>query len=148
MGMPSIRHELQPNNNRYKNPFGTEIALLRTSEDGMARMAVSWDTPGFAGENGRVRGQHGSMVGMEYSGNNKGEELPDIARPPLPPTVAPGGHNGSHGNLTEEFIRAILEDRQPLVDIIMALNMTLAGVVAHQSALKGGELLKIPQYKL
>jgi hypothetical protein len=27
-------------------------------------------------------------------------------------------------------------------------NMTVAGIVAHQSALKDGELLKIPQFKL
>jgi YVTN family beta-propeller protein len=27
-----------------------------------------------------------------------------------------------------------------------ALNMTLAGVIAHKSALKDGEWLKIPQY--
>ena len=33
------------------------------------------------------------------------------------------------------------------VDIAMALNMTVAGVVAHKSALKDGELMKIPQYK-
>lgn len=148
MGVPSTRHQLQPKNNRYKNPFGTEIALLRTSEGGMARMAVSWDTPGSEGENGRVRGQQGSMTGMKYSGDNKDAKLPNIERPPLPPTVAPGGHNGSHGHLTEEFIRAILEDRQPLVDIIMALNMTVAGIISHESALKGGELLKIPQFKL
>ena len=68
MGMPSIRDDLQPENNAYKNPFGTEIALFRTSEGGMARMAVSWDTPGYGGEVGRVRGQQGSMVGMKYEG--------------------------------------------------------------------------------
>jgi len=28
------------------------------------------------------------------------------------------------------------------------LNITVAGIVAHQSALKGGETLKIPQYKI
>jgi hypothetical protein len=28
------------------------------------------------------------------------------------------------------------------------LNMTVPGFVAHQSVLKGGELLKIPQYQL
>jgi len=50
MGMPSIRDELQPQNNRYKNPFGTEIAMFRTSEGGMSRMGVSWDTPGYGGE--------------------------------------------------------------------------------------------------
>ena len=52
LGMPSIIKQLQPENNRYKNPFGTEIALLRTSEGGMARMAVSWDTPGHERRDG------------------------------------------------------------------------------------------------
>jgi hypothetical protein len=47
-----------------------------------------------------------------------------------------------------EFVTAILQDRKPLVDIAQALNMTVSGVVAHQSALKGGELLKIPQYTI
>ena len=112
---PASRH-LQPENNRYKNPFGTEIALLRTSEGGMARMAVSWDTPGPAVEVGRVRGQRGSMAGMAYAGLEK--KLPDLDRPPLPPSVAPGGHGGSHGHLTNEFVTAILEDRKPLVDIV------------------------------
>ena len=28
MGMPSRIEHLQPANNRYQNPFGTEIALL------------------------------------------------------------------------------------------------------------------------
>jgi hypothetical protein len=45
-----------------------------------------------------------------------------------------------------EFVAAILEDRQPLVHVALALNMTVAGVVAHQSALKGGECLRIPQF--
>ncbi len=117
---------------------------MRTSEGGMARMAVSWDTPGPGGEMGRVRGQRGSMWGGPYSGEEK--NLPDLACPPLPPSVAPGGHGGSHGHLMNEFVTAILEDRKPLVDIALALNMTVAGIVAHQSALKGGECLKIPQF--
>ncbi|MHB8973332.1 MAG: Gfo/Idh/MocA family oxidoreductase [Pirellulaceae bacterium] len=144
LGMPSLRNELQPQNNRYKNPFGTEIAMFRTSEGGMARMGVSWDTPGYGGEMGRVRGQRGSMVGLKYDGLEK--NLPDLTRPGLPPTVDPGGHGGSHGYLGHEFVTSILEDRKPLVDIALALNMTVAGIVAHQSALKNGELTKIPQY--
>ena len=47
-----------------------------------------------------------------------------------------------------EFVTAILEDRKPLVDVAQALNMTVAGIVAHQSALQDGALLKIPQYTL
>jgi predicted dehydrogenase len=145
MGIPSLKELLQPANNRYKNPFGTEIALFRTSEGGMARMAVSWDTPGDSGEKGRIRGQKGTYYG-QYQGLEK--KLPATTRPPLPPGVQAGGHGGSHGQLSNEFVTAILEDRKPLVDIAQALNMTVAGVVAHQSALKDGELLKIPQYKI
>jgi predicted dehydrogenase len=143
-GMPSVLPHLKPANNAYKNPFGTEIALFRTSEGGMSRMAVSWDTPGDEGERGRVRGQKGSFHDV-YRGLVK--ELPPTARPPLPPKIEGGGHGGSHGYLMSEFIAAILEDRKPLVDVALALNMSVAGIVAHQSALKDGELLKIPQYR-
>jgi predicted dehydrogenase len=146
-GIPSTLEHLQPENNRYKNPFGTEIALLRTSEGGVARMAVSWDTPGHGGERGRVRGQRGSMLDMQFDGITDVSKY-DLAKPPLPPTVSPGGHGGSHGYLCEEFVTSILQQRTPLVNIAWALNMTVAGIVAHHSARKDGKLLKIPQYAL
>jgi len=146
MAMPSVIPHLQPANNRYGNPFGTEVALFRTSEGGSSRMAVSWDTPGHGGERGRIRGQRGTFYD-KYNGLDE-KNLPDLKRPPLPPGVKAGGHGGSHGQLMNEFVTAILEDRTPLVNVAWALNMSVAGVVAHQSALKDGELLKIPQYKL
>jgi hypothetical protein len=71
LGMPSVLPHLQPANNPYANPFGTEIALFRTSEGGMARMAVSWDTPGFSGEMGRVRWQRTSRLGDRVSEGRK-----------------------------------------------------------------------------
>ncbi|MBN2093162.1 Gfo/Idh/MocA family oxidoreductase [candidate division KSB1 bacterium] len=147
MAMPSIISHLQPANNRYKNPFGTEIALFCTSEGGMARMGVSWDTPGASGELGRIRTQKGTFYEM-FEDNESNKNYPLIKRPPLPPGVEAGGHGGSHGYLMDEFVHAILLDRNPLVDIAQALNMTVSGIIAHQSALKNGELLKIPQYKL
>ena len=145
MGITSVVDHLQPANNPYKNAFGSEIAMFRTSEGGTSRMGVSWDTPGSGGEMGRLRGQKGSFYG-KYDGLEK--TLPDLKRPPLPPGVSGGGHGGSHGHLMDEFVTAILQDRKPLVDIATALNMTVAGIVAHESALKGGERLKIPQYRL
>lgn len=147
MGIPSVIPHLRPENNRYQNPFGTEIALFRTSEGGMARMAVSWDTPGHHGEMGRVRGEKGSMTGMNFDGISDISGI-TLEKPPLPPSVSAGGHGGSHGYLCEEFVSALLENRKPVVDIISALNMTVSGIVAHQSALKDGELMKIPQYSL
>jgi hypothetical protein len=84
------------------------------------------------------------MVGRTYTGEET--KLPDLDRPALPPTVEPGGHGGSHGHLTTEFVAAILEGREPLVGIAPALNMTVPGIVAHQSALKDGETLAIPHF--
>jgi len=144
LGIPSIIDHLKPENNQYKNPFGTEIALFRTNEGGMSRMAVSWDSPGDSGEKGRIRGQKGSFYG-KYEGLEK--NLPDLNRPALPAGVNAGGHGGSHGLLMDEFVSAVLLDRKPLVDIGIALNMTVPGVVAHQSAMKNGETMKIPQYE-
>ena len=92
-----------------------------------------------------VAGPEGTYYG-KYEGLEK--ELPGIKRPPLPPGVAAGSHGGSHGYLMNEFVTAILQNRKPLVDIAQALNMTVAGIVAHESALKGGELKKILQFKI
>jgi predicted dehydrogenase len=145
-GMPSLLEQFKdPNNNLYRNPFATEVGLFRTSEGGMSRITCSWDTPGDHGERGRIRGQKGSFYG-KYEGLAK---VPaDINRPALPKGMKGGGHGGSHGHLTCEFISSIIENRRPLVDICQALNMTVAGIVAHQSALKDGETMKIPQFVL
>ena len=48
--------------------------------------------------------------------------------------------------LAAEFVDAIVENREPAVDVYEAIAMTAPGIVAHQSALKGGELLKIPDW--
>ena len=95
-------------------------------------------------ERGRVFGEKGWMDGTEYHGVAK--ELPDTSRPPLPPGVPAGGHGGSHGHLSNDFIMSIIEDRQPLVNVYAALAMTVPGVIAHRSALKDGETLAVPQY--
>ncbi len=95
-------------------------------------------------ERGRVFGERGWMDGTEYHGiENK---LPDITRPSLPPGMPAGGHGGSHGLLANEFVTSILENREPMVNVYEALAMTVPGIVAHQSAIRDGETLKIPQY--
>jgi len=43
-------------------------------------------------------------------------------------------------------VSAILEDRRPVIDVSMALNLTVPGVVAHRSALNDGERMGVPQY--
>jgi len=134
----------QPGANKYDNPFSDEVALFQTSEGGSSRMLMCTGIHGLVVERGRVFGQRGWMEGTQYHGAAK--ELPNIARPPLPPGMPAGGHGGSHGLLANEFIMSILKEREPMVNIYEALAMTVPGIIAHQSALKDGETLKIPQY--
>lgn len=136
----------RPGANRYQNPFTDEIALFETSEGGVSRMLMAKSVQGHVNETGRVYGERGWMDGMSYRGA-LAEKLPDVSRPALPPGVPEGGHGGSHGNLMHEFITSIIENRDPLVDIYEALAMTVPGIIAHESALKGGERLKIPLYE-
>jgi len=136
--------------NPYGNSNALEVGLFETSSGGTSRMMVAWNArpaPGIGTETGRVLGQFGSSQNGQYTGTWPKEKLPNLSQPLLPPGVPAGGHGGSHGRLGDEWISAILQNRQPLVDIIAALNMTVPGIVAHQSAMKDGERLPIPQYR-
>ena len=151
-GKKSINHFRQPENNVYGNCFGTEVGLFRTSTGGMARIAVSFDTPGWSCEVGRSRGQLASFAEeSKFCGATpEAQAIYDklnIRKPALPPSVDAGGHGGSHGYLMNNFVESILKDVDPLVDVALALNTTMCGVIAHESALKDGELMKIPQFE-
>ena len=141
-GFPSY----QPGANKYDNRFTDQIALFETAEGGTSRMLMCKGIRSKGGETGRVFGEQGWMEGTEYRGAM--EKLPNIERPPLPSGVKPGGHGGSHGQLSNEFVLSIIEDRAPLVHITQALNMTVCGIVANESALKDGERLQVPQYEV
>jgi hypothetical protein len=58
------------------------------------------------------------------------------------------GHGGSHPHLVHEFISALLEERDPFPNAVQAANITCAGILAHESALKGGERLRLPDFAL
>ena len=58
-----------------------------------------------------------------------------------------GGHGGSHPHMVHEFVRSIIENRKPIVDDILGAYWTGLGICAHQSALAGGKVIKIPKFK-
>lgn len=142
--------DFQAENNRYKNPFDSEIALFKASDGGSSRMAVMWGCPGYGAEIGRFHGTKGSYINTskeKYRGHEKAKaEKVEVLKKPLPPGVDAGGHGGSHAYLTDDFIRGILlKDHKVCVDLKTSLETTVSGVYAHLSAMKDGEWLKIPE---
>lgn len=60
--------------------------------------------------------------------------------------VQGSGHGGSHPHMAHEFLMSIAEDREPFPNAPQSANWTSVGILAHESALKGGELIRIPDY--
>ena len=55
------------------------------------------------------------------------------------------GHNGTHLFLADDFVRAVVTGKLPSIDPWMAATYTMAGVYAHESAMRGGVTLKLPE---
>jgi predicted dehydrogenase len=160
---------------RYGSPFAVETALvkLRDSEIACEVTRSLFDTIRQYRESFDVYGtklsfeweqiaEEGPVI---YSGFEDAERIkvPDYAHL-LPKEIAPftgagvydeehehtsfiqgSGHGGSHPHLSHEFIRAIVENRQSTVDAGNAANWTMTGICAHESALKDGKRIEIPQ---
>ena len=87
-----------------------------------------------------------------------------VQRDPLPPEVAlafkrihtpeamdgsdfaPEGHGGAHPYLVHEFVDAVANSRLPAINAWEAARYMAMGVMAHKSALRDGERLKVPDF--
>ena len=58
------------------------------------------------------------------------------------------GHGGTHPHLAHEFVMALVEEREPFPNARRSANWTCVGLCAHESALKGGELVRLPEFTL
>jgi len=146
--------------NRYNNPFFNESALMETDRGHMSRCNVFW-LVGGAGERAQWLGDKGSLW-MENAGIHgdlwtarPGENpkttpvrYPDYINDPMIPETMrhASGHGGSQTFLSAEFINALVDNREPAVDVYKALAMTVPGIIGHQSAMHGGERLKVPSF--
>ena len=61
-------------------------------------------------------------------------------------SFANGFHGGSHPHLVHEFITSIIEGRKPLLDEIKSAQATAAGICAHQSAMRNGAIVTVPDF--
>ncbi|TDU63095.1 putative dehydrogenase [Prosthecobacter fusiformis] len=60
--------------------------------------------------------------------------------------VQGSGHGGSHPHLAHEFASALIEGRAPFPNAKQSANWTCVGLCAHESALAGGKIVKLPAF--
>ena len=144
--------------NPLHNPFFNEFALMRTDHNHMVRHNECRQMPATEVERAQWYGEKGSLlmakagihpeIWQPRHGAPTKADIPEYWKTDvLPPAMRhQSGHGGSAVFISAEFINAILEKRQPTVNIYEALAMTVPGLVAHESALKNGEQMKVPGF--
>ena len=55
------------------------------------------------------------------------------------------GHGGADGKMVKAFVDCIINDTKPPIDVDMGIAISLPGIIASESAIRGGELLEIPE---
>lgn len=58
-----------------------------------------------------------------------------------------GGHGGSHPHMVHEFVRSIIENREPVVNDVRGAYWTGVGICAHESAMQGGKVIDVPDFR-
>ncbi|HPD13746.1 MAG TPA: Gfo/Idh/MocA family oxidoreductase [Planctomycetota bacterium] len=140
--------------NPYNNPFNNQVALFRCSGGNICRCNVLWwihadgERAQWLGETLSLYMPHsgGQAFAVRTADKSVPTAMPDYNQRLPAAMVGDGGHGGSHPFLTHEFITALVEEREPAVDIYESLAMTVPGLVAMESSRKGGEQLKIASF--
>lgn len=138
----------------HKNPFSNEVGLF-TMSNGATMQICEFRRIGHPGSE-RVSGIYGTEASFEQSlagrvwADKHGHQPiePPRLHSDLPEALAAdlGGHGGSHAYLVHEFVDAVNRQRLPSVNVWEAVRYCAPGIVAHQSALRDGELLPIPDW--
>ena len=164
MGAHMVKVCAWPYHNRTGDEFfqdgpSNETALFLMSNGATTRIC-EYREIGHAGrECFRIYGTQGSFENDNWCDKHGATPLRvEDMRDPLPPEVLEafrgvagggdlyGGHGGSHAYLVHEFVDAIASGRRPAVNAWEAVRYMAAGVAAHKSALREGEVLEVSDW--
>jgi len=139
--------------------YSNETALFYLSNGATMRICEFREVGHPGREMFRVYGTRGSFENDCWTDNHTSTPLTVAEmRDPLPEEVLAalsaqggsgdvyGGHGGSHAYLVHEFVDAIAHERRPAIHIWEAVRYMAAGVMAHKSALRDGEILSVPDW--
>jgi len=148
--------------NRTDEPYfpkeqpSNETALFLMSNGATVRIAEHRELGHPGREMFRVYGTEGSFEHDRWCDKNDCTDLTvQEMRDPLPTEVVEafagkgnfyGGHGGSHAYLVHEFVDAVAGGRTPVINAWEAARYMAAGVMAHKSAMKDGEILDVPDW--
>ncbi len=135
----------------FQTEMGAPIKILcgfNVARPHSMHWMVMYGTEGF------IETPRGGRPGLHHMHT---ESIPNLTAPvelPLsaahtdaPPEATLGGHGTSEYYMCNDFVRSVLDDTDPPIDVYRGLDYTVPGICAHISAENGGEAVEVPDFR-
>ncbi|MBU4200045.1 MAG: Gfo/Idh/MocA family oxidoreductase [Verrucomicrobia bacterium] len=129
----------------FKTQNGSVIKILRSQV--VSRPHLVWysifGTKGHL-ENGRLSEEGLTFIEKEMDKHHLQTIPTPIVDPNAPEEAKKGGHGTSEYYMIRDFLNAVESGTRPPIDAVKAADMTIPGLVAHESAMRGGKWMDVP----
>ncbi len=143
------------------NPYRTQkngVALFKTEKGAVIRILILFDAYLTFDHNFSIIGTRGTVETDKIKPLDEAYSYARLSSVPgsisrkieIPVTLGypeeadEGGHGGADQKMMKAFIRCIVEDTEPPIDVDLGIRMSLPGIIAHESAVNGGMSMDIP----
>jgi predicted dehydrogenase len=138
-----------------------EVGLFRTAKGTIIRFTASFCTSREPAVHGLVLHGTKGVIEAPRCGWDKHKvflhdipNLHDMFTLPIdwnhtnaPAGATAGGHGTAEWFMIDDFVRSILDDTAPPFDVYTAMDMTIPGICAHESAMNGGQPVEVPDLR-
>lgn len=154
-----------PEQSHHLGYLDMEVGLFRTEKGAVIKILRSqvapryphlvyyslYGTRGYV-ENGRTDADHGYLwiegeTPDNEHGHRQAQAIPcPITDPNAPAEALHGGHGTSEYYMIRDFLDAIEQGVRPPIDVMRAMDFTIPGIIAHESAMADGNWRPVPLY--
>lgn len=150
-----------PQHREHLGFLDMEVGLFRTQKGALIKILRSQVAPRYPhlvwyslyGTKGYVENQRGTGDGLLYiegemSRKEGARPIPcPISDPEAPEEARRGGHGTSEYYMIRDFLDAIERGERPPIDVVRAVDFTVPGLVAHESAMSDGNWRPVPRFE-
>ena len=144
--------------NPYR-PQKNAVAIFKTEKGAVIRILITFDLYADFDHNYRLMGTRGSIETDQIKPVSdeacfsyaRFSDVPGSIKDKIQIPVCthfPGeskeGHGGADAKMMGAFADCILNDTPSPIDVDLAIQMTIPGIIAHESSVQGGAVLEIP----
>ena len=133
------------------------IAIFKTKKGAVIRIFIAFGAYVGFDHNYAIYGTRGTIMTDKTKPLSEAHSFAKMADIPdtfekffeIPIKASRGGkvvdkHSGADGLMIRDFIKCVIEDTKPPIDVDMGIKISLPGIIARDSSKRGGELLEIP----